>query len=716
MRMMLFMAGLVVALTVGAPAQVEIMPARPQAAKPIQLPPAEAVRQEIEEARQVPSVDLPGAEVLRKPAAEVDGRAITLDELLDEVMIKYGAPLVPHLANQALMEMEVIKRGVEVTDEELLEEVRYYKAQASSDLSLKEVLQKNRMGWDRFESSLKTKAAIHKIVKADQNIKDPGPPNQFLLQIWAGSIRPHYQIELESERLPEGCFARIQSTWGLADVLDAVLDAAARDEPYSLGREKDESGREQLVFTPAGGGWPRFYIPAVKAPVTRVAGSGVESSEIEAEELLRIVVDGNGEMEECLLAFAPGDKTPRLILPMVDVMRTTRKGAPPDRATLADAVNALLGADEKQPYIVDVEAGQIRPKEGEGAVYTIPDMVCRSFLPPFRARLPELVRDLAAAKNTVAPQLLLSREGEAGFVMLPPVPVVMKTYIDRPSVLALSFGSMKLAQFEDSLNSLARFLEVKKAFAGYRPGTPVGGEPDAPWGVITVNEKQVQERIAAERDKYKGTIFPWEMICQILGKTVPEEMRRFWVGNGVDQIIGAEVDEATLKKYYEDNVVNFGVATVEANHILFQNRDEKTGRIGWESAREEAEKVLAMIRTGADFGAMAHKYSDDPVTKDKDGDLGLFTLESRYDIDLCKAAFAMDAGEISSEPVRTRLGYHILLVRRKQPPDTGKYSWDSEDMKERVRETWLQERRDKWLAENIDGKYEVKSHLEEIFP
>jgi len=144
MRMMLFTAGLLVALTMASPAQVEIMPAQPQAAKPIKLPPAEEVRNEIEDARQVQSVDLPGADILRKPAAHVDGEVITLDELLDEVMIKYGAPLVPHLANQALMEMEVIKRGVDVSDEELLEEVRYYKAQSPSDLPLKAALEKSR--------------------------------------------------------------------------------------------------------------------------------------------------------------------------------------------------------------------------------------------------------------------------------------------------------------------------------------------------------------------------------------------------------------------------------------------------------------------------------------------------------------------------------------------------------------------------------------------
>ncbi|MBN2490235.1 MAG: peptidyl-prolyl cis-trans isomerase [Planctomycetes bacterium] len=716
MRIVLLVAGLLAALTVGARAQVEIHPAQPQAHKPPKLPPVAEVRKEIEAARGVVGVDLPPAEMLQKPAGRVDGQVITLDALLDEVMLKYGAPLVPLLANQALMEMEAIKRGVEVSEEELVEEVRHHKAQSGSDLPLQVLLENSRMGWDRFERSLRTKAAIHKIAKADQNIKDAGPPNQFLLQIWAGSVRPHYQIELKQENLPAGCFARVESTWGLADVLHAVREAAVRARPYTLARSPGKSGAEVLVFTPADGGWPRFIIPAVKVSLTRVVGGAAQTSEMDVEELLRTVVEGRAEIEERLLAFAPEEQAPRMVLPMVEVSRTPRKGAPPERAKLTDAVNALLQADPTSPYTVDVDAGQIRPAEGDGAVYTVPPTICPSWQPPFRARLIEVLRDLATSGHTLTPQLLLSRQGEADFVMLPPVQVTMRTDIDRPSVLALSFGSMKLAQFEDALENLARFLAVKNAFAGRIPGTPAGAEAAAPWGVITVSEQQVQERIAAERAKYDGTIFPWEMICQILGKTVPEEMRRFWVGNGVDQIIGSQVDEATLEQYYQDNILNFGVATVEANHILLQCRDEKTGRIDWEAARARAEQVLAMIRTGADFGAMAAKYSDDPATADKDGDLGLFTLVSRYDLDLCKAAFALQAGEISSEPARTRLGYHILQVRRRAEPDLTKYGWNSEGMRERVREAWLEERQEKWLADNVYGKFRLESYLEEIFP
>jgi len=183
----------------------------------------------------------------------------------------------------------------------------------------------------------------------------------------------------------------------------------------------------------------------------------------------------------------------------------------------------------------------------------------------------------------------------------------------------------------------------------------------------------------------------------------------------VDQIIGADVDDATLKKYFDENVENFGVATVEANHILIQKMDEKTGCINWEEARKMAEKVIAMIQTGgAKFEALAKKYSEDPATKDKGGDLGLFTLVSRYDYDLCKAIFAMQPGEISSKPVKTKLGYHVIKLRKKTPPDLKKYGFDSKGKKEDVREFRQQRRRDNWLEENIYSKFKLETLLQDI--
>lgn len=706
MKFRLVWALVALLIPAGLSAQI-IQPANPATQKPTNLPSVESVQKEIDAARGMRGASIPGGDFLKRVAGRVDGQPITVDDVLDELMMKYGSPLVAPLANQAFIELEVMKRGVEVTDAEFLREVRYYKAQASGEKTLAQALTDARMGWDRFERSIRTKAAVNKLVKSDQGVKDEGPPNPFLLQIWAGAIRKHYVMETNPEKLPAGCLAEVKTTWGFADVLEHMKAARNAGRPY---RVEAEPGK-QLVFVPADGGWPRFFVPNVTAKVTRLSGGETITVEMSAEEVTRGVVDGSGEIREHVVIFPKDAKVPSLLLPAVMVTRVAKKGQPAERTHLLDAVNAVL----TQGYKVDREARRIAPADAEYPCFVLPEDTCATFQPPFRSSLVDLVAGVAATPSTAASQLLLTRKGDPGLVFLPAVPVSMVSRVDRGTVLGVAFGSMKLAQFENALESRALFTAIKRAFAGFLPGQPADAKASATWGVITVDEKAVAARIATERKKYDGTIFPWEMICQILGKTVPEEMRRFWVANGVDQVIGAEVTEEQLKEYFDKDVQNFGVATVEASHILIRMPDPKTGRIDWEVARKQAEKVLAMIRTGADFGAMAEKYSEDPATKDKDGDLGLFTVVSRYDIDLCRAAFAMEPGELSAEPVKTSLGYHILLVRKKSPPDLTQYGWDSEGMKDKVREAWMEEREAAWIAANIEGKYRLENDVEKAF-
>ncbi|MCJ8275504.1 MAG: peptidylprolyl isomerase, partial [Bdellovibrionales bacterium] len=64
------------------------------------------------------------------------------------------------------------------------------------------------------------------------------------------------------------------------------------------------------------------------------------------------------------------------------------------------------------------------------------------------------------------------------------------------------------------------------------------------------------------------------------------------------------------------------------------------------------------------FSEMAKKYSDDPGSKTRGGDLGFFT-RGRMVPAFEKASFDGEIGKIS-EPVKTKFGYHIILVDEKK--------------------------------------------------
>jgi tetratricopeptide (TPR) repeat protein len=99
-----------------------------------------------------------------------------------------------------------------------------------------------------------------------------------------------------------------------------------------------------------------------------------------------------------------------------------------------------------------------------------------------------------------------------------------------------------------------------------------------------------------------------------------------------------------------------------ASHILFRvDPNDKSGRSDAE-AKKKAQEVLAKLRAGGDFAALAKQYSQDQATAPKGGDLGWFsTLQMATEFQ--KAAFALQPGQIS-DLVKTTFGYHIIKLRQ----------------------------------------------------
>lgn len=77
------------------------------------------------------------------------------------------------------------------------------------------------------------------------------------------------------------------------------------------------------------------------------------------------------------------------------------------------------------------------------------------------------------------------------------------------------------------------------------------------------------------------------------------------------------------------------------------------------AAKAKAEDVLKQLKAGADFKALAEKYSDDTSNKHSGGDLGYFP-HGQMIKPFEDAAFKMKPGDI--EIVETNFGYHVVKV------------------------------------------------------
>lgn len=107
---------------------------------------------------------------------------------------------------------------------------------------------------------------------------------------------------------------------------------------------------------------------------------------------------------------------------------------------------------------------------------------------------------------------------------------------------------------------------------------------------------------------------------------------------------------------------------VRAQHILFST-DESMSETQLDSVQQEAQAVLQQVNEGGDFGELAREYSQGPSSS-RGGDLGWFSRERMVE-PFADAAFALaDSGDVASEPVKTRFGYHLIRLtgRRTSPP------------------------------------------------
>jgi len=150
--------------------------------------------------------------------------------------------------------------------------------------------------------------------------------------------------------------------------------------------------------------------------------------------------------------------------------------------------------------------------------------------------------------------------------------------------------------------------------------------------------------------------------------------------------------ESEIEQYRRDQQQE----EISARHILFRV-GENAPQDTVDSVRSTAQTILDSAQSGTDFGALARRHSEGP-TASRDGDLGYFTRDRMVE-PFADAAFALsDSGDIATEPVRTRFGYHVIQLtgrRMQQMMDT---SQARQSLMNEQRQTALEEQRDELLA------------------
>jgi peptidyl-prolyl cis-trans isomerase D len=129
------------------------------------------------------------------------------------------------------------------------------------------------------------------------------------------------------------------------------------------------------------------------------------------------------------------------------------------------------------------------------------------------------------------------------------------------------------------------------------------------------------------------------------------------------------VDPAEIQRAYSANQNAYRIPErVKVRHILIEmpkaGPDGKVDQKAMDEARAKAQDVLKQVKATGDWEGLAKKYSGDPGSKDKSGELGWLTRGQTV-AEFDKAAFAQNKGQIS-DPVQTSFGFHIIQTEDKE--------------------------------------------------
>ncbi len=189
---------------------------------------------------------------------------------------------------------------------------------------------------------------------------------------------------------------------------------------------------------------------------------------------------------------------------------------------------------------------------------------------------------------------------------------------------------------------------------------------------ITVTDDEVDQRVDYEIKSFEQQYGSVENVEKVYNMSL-EKIKRKLRSDVREQLMIQKLQEKNfgdvqvtgkeVRDFYDRFKDSIGVIPekVKIAHIFMSPKATESLKAKY---RKKAEAILDSIRHGADFAEMAKKYSDDPATASKGGDLG-FVKRGEFYPAFEAAAYALQPGQVSNV-VETPAGFHIIKLIEKR--------------------------------------------------
>lgn len=191
----------------------------------------------------------------------------------------------------------------------------------------------------------------------------------------------------------------------------------------------------------------------------------------------------------------------------------------------------------------------------------------------------------------------------------------------------------------------------------------------------------------------------------------PERAKLAYVELSLPEIArGIAVSEEELRALYDEQVDRYTVPEERrASHILLSLSRGATDEEVRE-AEQQAESLLARIQAGEPFADLARQYSDDSLSAEQGGDLGVIR-EGDQPPAVESALAVLEQGE-TSQPIRTEFGFHLVKLTQIEPARTQSFA----DVRGTIEAEYRQQQAERVFIDYLDElatvSYEVADSLE----
>lgn len=234
----------------------------------------------------------------------------------------------------------------------------------------------------------------------------------------------------------------------------------------------------------------------------------------------------------------------------------------------------------------------------------------------------------------------------------------------------LAMQGMTPASFEQSKR---QDMVLQQLLGPVRDGAFVPKTVADHLSAINEQEREVQMLMLKSDDFASRVKVTDEMLKSYYEKNatqfeIPEQINAEYVVLSVDALAAqSTASDAEIEDFYKNNQKLYTAKEEQrrASHILIA-AGKGSSPADKAKAKAKAEGILAQVRKNPDdFGKLAKANSDDPGSREKNGDLDFFSrgaMVPQFD----DVVFKMKQGEIS-DLVETEFGFHIITVTGIKP-------------------------------------------------